>query len=73
MDRRYMVKQYVAVVRTQTGQRFRVFETGNEKWYLFDPLVPGCDSSGCIQFPVEKRRLRDDLRRALSHGRGNSL
>lgn len=72
MDRRYMVKQYVAVVANARGQRFRVFQTGDDKWYLFDPLDPN-DCSGCIAFPVEKKNLRDDLRRALSHGVGNSL
>jgi hypothetical protein len=68
----YMVKQYVAVVKSRTGQRFRVFETGDPKFYLFDPLDKD-DCSGCIQFPVRKADLRPDIRRALSHGYGNSL
>jgi len=70
--RAYMVKQCVAVIRNQRGQRFRVFETGDEKYYLFDPLTPD-DCSGCVQFPVRKADLRPDLRRALRNGWGNSL
>jgi hypothetical protein len=72
MDRAYMVKQYVAVVKSRMGQRFRVFETGDPKYYLFDPLDAN-DCSGCIQFPVLKANLRADIRRMLRHGAGNSL
>jgi hypothetical protein len=67
-----MVKQYVAVVRSRWGQRFRVFKTGDDRWYLFDPLDKD-DCSTCSQFPVLKSSLRSDIRRALSHGVGNSL
>lgn len=71
-DPRYQVKQYVGVVRLSSGRRCRVFKTGDDKWYLFDPL-DAYDCSMLAQFPVEKKRLRDDLRRALSNGCGNSL
>ena len=69
---RLMVKQYVAVVANRRGQRFRVFTTGDDQYYLFDPL-DAHDCSGCIGFPVRKKDLRTDIRRALSHGWGNSL
>lgn len=70
--RNLMVKQFVARVRSRTGQRFNVFETGDEKYYLFDPIDrDGC--SYCNQFPVLKKDLRDDIRRALRHGVGNCL
>jgi hypothetical protein len=72
MDQRYMVKQYVAVVKNERGVRFRVFETGDSKFYLFDPLDK-YDCSTCCQFPVRKSELRPDIRRALAHGWGNSL
>lgn len=72
MDRRYMVKQYVAQVRSRTGQYFRVFQTGEEKYYLFDPLDGKDGCSRCNGFPVVKRDLRPDLRRALAHGWGNA-
>lgn len=72
MDPRFQVKQYVAVVRNQFGVRFRVFKTGDDKWYLFDPL-DAYDCSVSMQFPVLKSRLRNDLRRALANGCGNSL
>jgi hypothetical protein len=65
------VKQYVAVVRGLCG-RFRVFKTGSEKFYLFDAI----DDFGCstgLQFPVKRSDLRDDIRRALANGWGNSL
>jgi hypothetical protein len=61
-------KQYVAVVRSRWG-RFRVFTTGDERYYLFDSL----DAHGCstgLQFPVKKSDLRPDVRRALRHGCG---
>lgn len=66
------VKQYVAVVRNSRGIRFRVFKTGSEKHYLFDPMIPGTDGSACAGFPVLKKNLRDDIRKALAHGYGNS-
>jgi hypothetical protein len=67
-----MVKQYVAVVRSRTGQRFRVFTTGDDKYYLFDPVAQdGC--SGCIGFPVLKASLRREVRSMLNRGCGNSL
>ena len=66
------VKQYVAVVANGWGQRFRVFTTGDPKFYLFDPIDEhGC--SLCMGFPVRKSDLRKDLRSALAHGWGNSL
>lgn len=71
-QRAYMVKQYVAVVANQRGQRFRVFTTGDEKFYYFDPLGPD-DCSGCIGFPVRKADLRREIRVALAKGVGNSL
>ena len=68
-----MVKQYVTVLRSPTtGIRFQVFKTGDEKYYLFDPLDDhGC--STCLQFPVLKADLKIQYRRALAHGYGNSL
>jgi hypothetical protein len=73
LDRRYQVKQYVAVVQNRRGSRFMVFETGDSRWYLFSQLYPGPGliATG-LQFPVEKKELRDDLRRALAHGWGNA-
>ena len=67
------VKQYVAVVANTRGQRFCVFKTGDEKYYLFDPLIGDTSMSAGNPFPVAKKSLRDDLRRALLHGWGNSL
>lgn len=72
MDRRLMIKQYVAIVKNRRGQRFRVFSTGDDKFYVFDPLIPGTDSSGCIQFSVRKADLEPTTRRALAHGWGNA-
>jgi hypothetical protein len=66
------VKQYVAVVRNSRGSRFRVFETGNPKFYLFSTIAPD-GREGDLQFPVLKANLRDDIRSALRHGIGNSL
>lgn len=61
--RELMVKQFVGDLHTPRGV-FRVFETGDEKFYLFDPLDPfGC--SGCIGFPVRKTDLKPAIRRLL--------
>jgi len=66
-----MVQQFVAEVINARGQRFRVYRTGDDRFYLFDPLdAAGC--SRCCAFPVAKRRLRDDIRRALANGVGYS-
>ena len=71
MDRRYMVKNYVAVVQNPWGTKMMVFRSGDEKYYLFCPL----DKDGCqgpVQFPVRKTELRRDIARALAHGWGNA-
>jgi hypothetical protein len=71
IDRRYMVKQFVGEVHglTPWGSPvdFRVFETGDAKFWLFDRLDPaGC--SLCEALPYAKASLRKELRRALNHG-----
>lgn len=73
MDRRYGVKQYIAIVKNGDGMRFMVFATGDTKYYLFSQLYPGTLSATGLQFPVLKSRLRDDIKSALTHGWGNSL
>jgi len=66
----YGVKQFVATYQGQRGW-FNVFQTGDPKYYLFDPLDPdGCSLSNA--FPVLKSRLRPELRRRLAHGQGNA-
>ena len=70
-QRAYMVKQYIAVVRNRRGAKFMVFNSGDEKYYLFCPLDrDGCQ--GTNQFPVRKTELRRDIRSALAHGWGNA-
>lgn len=71
MSRAYMVKQYVAVVQNRRGQKFMVFKTGDDKFYLFCPLHNGCLST--TQFPVRKTALRREIASALAHGWGNAL
>jgi hypothetical protein len=66
-----MVKQYIAVVQNARGARWRVFTTGNPKFYLFSALAPD-GTEGGLQFPVRKTDLRDDIRRMLQHGCGNT-
>ena len=69
-----MVKQYVGVIQSPTtGQRFMVFKTGDEKYYLFSQLYPETLTTTGWQFPVLKKDLLPNYRRALSHGWGNSL
>ncbi len=57
-----------AVVRSRvTGVRFRVFTTGDDRYYLFDPLDEH-DCSRCMSFPVLKADLKPEIRRALRQG-----
>lgn len=66
------VKQFVARVKSPTtGHRFNVFETKDPKFYLFDPIDNG-GCSTCCQFPVLKKELKPEIKRALRHGWGNS-
>lgn len=70
MDRSVQVKQYVAELQGLFC-RFRVFESGEPGFYLFDVLDPsGCSST--IQFPVRKSELHPDVRSALAHGWGHA-
>ena len=64
-------KQHVAVVKNSRGNRFRVFETGDPKFYLFSTIAPD-GTEGGLQFPVRKTDLRDDIRKMLRYGCGNS-
>jgi hypothetical protein len=59
-------KGYVAEINGRFGTRYRVFTTGNPKYYLFV-----CIEDCRIQFPVLKARLRPDVRKALAHGMGD--
>lgn len=73
MDRRFMVKQYIAVVENAWGTKLMVFQSGDEKYYLFCPLDPdGCQAAG-LQFPVRKTDLRKEIRAMLAHGCGNTI
>lgn len=58
MDRASMVKQWVGEITGSRGQRFRVFTTGDDKYYYFDPIDPKTGCSGCIGFPVLKSRIK---------------
>lgn len=64
------VKQFVATVQGRFS-RFRVFETGDPKVYLFSQIDPkGCDTG--LQVPVRKADLQPDVRAALRHGWGHA-
>lgn len=65
------VKQFVAVVRGRHGSRFMVFETGDERFYLFSQLDPAGCATG-LQVPVRKADLQAEVRAALRHGVGNA-
>jgi hypothetical protein len=60
------VKQFVAEVNGAFGSRWRVFNTGDARYYLF-VLVQNPD----ISKPVRKTDLQPDVRRALAHGVGH--
>jgi hypothetical protein len=66
-----MVKQYVAVVKGKFGARWRVFQTGDPKYYLFSSIAPD-GTEGGLQFPVLKKDLKKEIKSALAHGWGNA-
>lgn len=66
-DPRMMIKQFVGELKGRFC-RFRVFETGNPKYYLFCALDPhGCDHG--LHIPIKKTDLKYEVRRALKGGR----
>lgn len=65
------VVKHVAVVRDDSGQRFRVFTTGDPKHYLFCPLYGETSITWGDPFPVLKSSLPREWRRALANGWGN--
>jgi hypothetical protein len=66
----YMVKQFVARMQRSDGQRFNVFTTGDDRYYLFDPIdAHGCSYGGA--WPILRKRLPTPWRRALARGQGN--
>lgn len=64
MDRRYMVKQRIGQLTTSRGAELALYETGDTKWLLVDPLYytgsVGTFSSLCAAFPIEKKKLNKD-------------
>lgn len=70
MDQRYMVKRYLARVRSPRGRLFEVFSTGLPGWLLFC-LIDGADVHGNggyqtgLQFPVRRSDLRREISRAI--------
>jgi len=71
MDRCYQVKQYVAEIKTKTSI-FRC-KTGNPRFYLFAQVNPKTNCETGLQFPVEKRKLKTDIARALNKGYGHHV
>jgi hypothetical protein len=64
---RYGAFEYVAECRGRWSW-FRVFTTGDARYYLFDQLVGDTGVSSGLQFPVAKSELRRDVRSALANG-----
>lgn len=65
-----MVKQWLGEIETEGGDRYRVFETGDAKFVLIDP-IDRHGASLCMQFPMRKTRMRrgwlaDGIRRRLT-------
>lgn len=67
MDNKYQVKQYVGEIGTNS-ELFRVFTTGDPKYYYFAQLNPETKCDTGLAFPVLKTRLRREVGSALRHG-----
>lgn len=67
MDARHMIKQFVAEVNGTHDARFRVFTTGDDRFYLFE-LIQNTD----IRTPVAKADLQPEVRRMLARGMGHA-
>lgn len=67
--RAMQVKQYVAEIRLKTSW-FRVFRTGDPKYYLFSQVNPKTRCDTGLHFPVARKRLRRDVASGLRHGWG---
>jgi len=61
-----MARQFVAEVNGAFGSRWRVFTTGNERYYLFVLA-----QNPAIGKPVRKLDLQPRVRSALAHGQGH--
>jgi len=59
---RYMPKQWLCRVE-KDGRAFNVYETGEQGWVLFKPLIPGTNSEGTIDIPIKRKELRIRLPR----------
>lgn len=68
MDMRYQVKQYVGFVANERGCPWMVFETGDEKYYLFCQCYPGTTMQTGLNHPVKKTDLQNDVKKALANG-----
>jgi hypothetical protein len=60
-------KQFVGVVKGKYGT-FNVYETCNPQYYLFKPVVNGCETT--LDIPTKKSDLKPEILRALRHGCG---
>jgi hypothetical protein len=69
MTNRFMgVTRHIGIVRTSYAD-FRVFKTGDPKYYLFCMLDKnGCDTG--IHHPILKTRLKNEVKSALANGCG---
>lgn len=65
------VKQFVSSIQNNSGIKFIVFKTGNEKYYLFCPIKDGIMST--LQIPIAKKDLRNNIRKMLNNGYGNCI
>lgn len=69
MDRRYMVKQRIGQWTNSRGKEFGVYETGDTKYILLDPLIPMGSpytfASALMAFPYEKKKMPKGWRKEI--------
>lgn len=58
------VTRFICEITADNGNKFRVFETGDQRYYMFCLLAPDGSDSG-IHNPVRKTRLTREATRFI--------
>jgi hypothetical protein len=69
MDPRYQVKHYLTRLVKADGRAFDVFDTGEDGWLLFAPIVGHTNGiggwQGSLHIPVRRKDLKREISRMI--------